>query len=148
VADAYVTALGMLARRELSAAQLRQRLARRQFAPDDIASALARLTADGTVDDRRVARAYARMEASIKARGRRRVLQAVQRLGITSDVAEDAVAEVYGELDEEALFTKALDKRLRGMSIRDLDDKARARIVRQLSAQGYEPSRILRALRR
>ena len=45
----------MLARRELSEAQLRQRLARRQHDPDAIEEALTRLKAERSLDDERVA---------------------------------------------------------------------------------------------
>jgi regulatory protein len=145
--DAYATALNLLSRRELSASQLRERLARRRCAPEDIAAALDRLVRDGTVDDRRVARAFARVEASIKGRGRRRALQAVQRLGIPVDVAKEAVDAVFDELDEAALFERALEKRLKGASPRDLDERARARLVRQLVAQGFAPDQVFRALR-
>jgi regulatory protein len=146
--DAYTTALTLLSRRELSARQLRERLARRHFAREDIDSAIERLTSDRTVDDRRVALASARMEAAIKGRGKRRVRQAVQRLGVSADIAESAVDEVFGEMDEAALLDRALEKRLKGVSVRDLDDKARARIIRHLIAQGFEPAHVLRLLRR
>jgi SOS response regulatory protein OraA/RecX len=75
------------------------------------------------------------------------VLQAVQRLGISADDAESAVNEVFGDVDEAALLERALEKRLKGASVRDLDDKAKARIIRHLVAQGFEPSRVFRILR-
>ena len=145
--DAYTTALALLSRRELSAEQVRARLSRRQFAREDIEAVLQRLISDRTIDDRRVALAYARMEASVKGRGRRRILQSVQRLGIDPNVAEDAVNEIFGEIDEASLFNKALEKRLKGATLNDLDHKAKARIIRQLVGQGFALSRIMRALR-
>ena len=145
--DAYTTALTLLSRRELSAKQLRDRLKRRKFAPDDIDATINRLIRDRTVDDLRVARAFARMESSIKGRGKRRVLLAVQRLGIDSGTAEDAVNEVFGEVDEDALLQRALEKRLKGHSVEELDEKARSRIIRQLVGQGFSFSSVLRALR-
>jgi regulatory protein len=145
--DAYSAALTLLSRRELSVRQLRERLARRKFEPDEITSALERLIRDRTVDDDRVALAFARMEASIRGRGKRRVLQAIQRLGVSADVAERAVREVFGEVDESALLTRAIEKRLRGSAVADLDEKGRARLIRQLVAQGFAPSQVLRALR-
>ena len=148
--DAYTTALTLLSRRELSTRQLRERLARRKFDRDAIDAAVERLTRDRTVDDRRVAVASARMEAAIKGRGKRRVLQSIQRLGVSADVAEAAVAEVYGDLDEAALLDRAIEKRLKGTPVRELDDKGKARLIRHLVAQGFDPSQVfarLRALR-
>jgi regulatory protein len=138
----------LLSRRELSARQLRERLARRKFSPEEIAATVDRLVRDRTVDDRRVAVAYARMEAAIKGRGKRRVLQAVQRLGISADVAAEAVDDVFGEVDEDALLARALDRRLKGQAISALDEKGRARLVRQLVGQGFSLTRVLRALGR
>jgi hypothetical protein len=40
-----------------------------------------------------------------------------------------------------------LDRRLKGTAVRDLDEKSRARIVRHLVGQGFDLSRVLRALR-
>jgi regulatory protein len=146
--DAYSTALTLLSRRELSARQLRERLIRRKFSANDIDAALDRLMQDRTVDDRRVAVASARMEAAIKGRGKRRVLQTVQRLGIAADIAKTAVDDVFDEVDEASLLDRALDKRLKGASLQDLDDKGRARVIRHLVAQGFEPSQVFARLRR
>lgn len=146
--DAYTTAITLLSRRELSTRQLRDRLGRRKFSLQEIDAVVERLTRDRTVDDRRVAIASARMEAAVKGRGKRRVLQSVQRLGIAADVAQSAVDDVFGEVDEEVLLDRALDKRLKGGSPRTLDAKAKARVVRHLVAQGFAPSQVLARLRR
>jgi regulatory protein len=146
--DVYTTALTLLSRRELSVRQLRERLARRKFEPEAISATIERLLRDRTLDDRRVAVAYARSEASIKGRGKRRVLRAVQHIGISADIAEDAVNEVFGELDETALFDRALEKRLKGVAVRDLDEKTRSRIIRQMVGQGFDIGRVMRMLRR
>ena len=147
MADAYIVALKLLSARELSEAQLRTRLTRRELDPDDIDAAIARLREDGTLNDRRVAVAAARLESVIRHRGRARVLQKVRRLGIDGSTAESAVAEVFGEVDEGALLDHALERRLRGASPRDLDEKGRARIVRGLAAQGFAFDAILKRLR-
>jgi regulatory protein len=145
--DAYTTALTLLSRRELSAAQLRTRLARRKFDTVEIDEAIVRLTKDHTLDDRRVAVAAARMEGAIRRRGRRRVLQRVQQLGVSASVAKSAVDEVFAEIDEAALLEAALERKLKGANPRDLDDKAKARIVRSLVGQGFDASVVLERLR-
>jgi regulatory protein len=147
VADAFTVALTLLSARELSETQLRARLARRKLDPDDINEAITRLKADGTLNDRRVARAMARMESEIKHRGRSRVIQKIRQAGIDGDTAEDAVREVFEDVDETALLDRALERRLRGKSPRDLDDKGRARIVRGLMAQGFRLEAVLRRLK-
>ena len=137
----------MLSRRELSEAQIRTRLARREFEDDEIEAAVERLRQDGTINDRRVALAAARMESTIRHRGRSRVLQKLRTLGIDADVAESAVNEVFEEVDEGALLDRAFERRLRGQDPKNLDDKARARIVRGLAAQGFRFEAIMKRLK-
>jgi regulatory protein len=143
--NAYLTALRQLARRELSEAQIRQRLSRRGFLPDDIDTAIARLRADGSLDDARVATAIARSQLSLKKRGERRVRREIEAAGIASALAERAVAEVYGEVDADALLAAAIDRRL-GTRRLD-DDREMARLYRYLVGQGFESDRAMAALR-
>jgi regulatory protein len=147
MADAYIVALTLLSARELSEAQLRTRLRRREFDAAAIDEAVARLKEDRTLDDRRVALALARMESAIKHRGRSRVIQKIRQAGINSDTAEDAVQEVFEEVDESALLDRALERRLRGKTPKELDDKGRARIVRGLVAQGFRLEAILKKMK-
>jgi len=142
----YLTALKQLARRELSEAQLRQRLSRRKFSPDDIDTTIARLLQDGSLDDARVAGAIARSQLSLKKRGARRVRREIEAAGIASALAERAVAEVYGEVDGEALLAAAIDRRL-GTRRLD-DDREMARLYRYLVGQGFESDRAMVALRK
>ena len=53
--SAYAAALAMLARRELSAAQLHERLLRKAYTPDEAETAVTRLRQERAVDDRRTA---------------------------------------------------------------------------------------------
>lgn len=147
MADAYLTALTMLGSRELSEAQVRTRLVRRKFEADDIDEAIDRLLRDGTLNDRRVALAAARLESSIRHRGRARVLQKLRQLGIDSSTAESAVTEVFAEVDEGAILDRALERRLRGQTPKSLDEKGRARIIRGLVAQGFSIEAIVKRLR-
>jgi regulatory protein len=145
--QAYIAGLTLLARRELAEAQLRQRLVRRKFEPDDIDAAIARLRQEQAIDDRRTAVACARTELRVKHRGRARVVRHIESLGIARDVARDAVAEVFGEIDEGELLEQALNRRLRhGM---DLSDAAVfRRLHRYLLGQGFDPERVTTLLRR
>jgi regulatory protein len=146
VASAYISGLKMLARRELSEAQVRARLARRQFDPDAVDAAIARLQRERALDDRRTALACARTEAHVKRHGRLRALRQVETLGIARDVAREAVAEVFGDLDEDLLIQEALDRRLRHSA--SLEEAAAVRRVhRYLLAQGFDAARVQAAIR-
>jgi regulatory protein len=140
--DAYAAGLTLLARRELSTAQLRARLVRRAFDEDDIDAAVARLRQEGALDDRRTALACARTEVHVKRRGRLRVLRQVESLGIDRETARAAVAEVFADVDEDAQMAQALERRLRSGDVSDL-----RRIQRYLLAQGFDPGKVNAALR-
>jgi regulatory protein len=144
---AYVDALRMLARRELSEAQVRQRLARREHDEADIDEAVTRLRQERAVDDARVAEAIARSETAVRKRGRLRVTRKIESAGIASSTAKQAVDEVFGALDPDALLESALAKRLRlGKAI--ADDREFNRLYRYLVGQGFESDRVLARLRK
>jgi regulatory protein len=144
--DTYLTALKMLGRRELSEAQLRQRLLRRQHDPDAIEAALTRLKSDRSLDDERVAGAIARSETNLKKRGRYRVTRQIEAAGIASSIAKRIVEETFADIDGDALLAQALDRRLRGRTS-IADDREFQRLYRYLVAQGFEPDRVLALLR-
>ncbi len=144
---AYVAGLTLLARRELAEAQVRTRLAKRQFDEEEIDAAVTRLLRERALDDRRTALACARTEVRIRHRGRARVVRQIEALGIARDVAREAVAEVFAEVDEAALLEQALDRRIRhGMSLSD--PAVFRRVHRYLLGQGFEPARVMTLLRR
>ena len=147
MADAYTVALTLLSARELSEAQLRTRLKKRKLDEDDIGEAIARLKADGTLNDRRVAMAVGRMESAIRGRGKVRAIQKIRQAGIDSDTAAEAVREIFEDVDEEALLDQAIERKLRGKTSKELDDKGKARIVRALAGQGFRLDAILRRLK-
>ena len=144
--DTYLTALKMLVRRELSEAQLRQRLLRRQHDPDAIEAALTRLKSERNLDDERVAGAIARSETNLKKRGRFRVTRQIEAAGIASSIAKRVVDETFAAIDGDALLTQALARRLHGRR-RIEDDREFQRLYRYLVAQGFEPDRVLALLR-
>jgi len=142
---AYVDGLKMLARRELSEKQVRERLARKGHEREAIDNAIARLHEERALDDTRVAEAIARTETSIRRRGKVRVQMQIQRAGIDKSVAKRAMDEVFGAIDDDALIEASLNKRLRG---RDTiaDDREFQRLYRYLAGQGFESDRIMKVL--
>jgi regulatory protein len=143
--SAYVDGLKMLARRELSEQQVRQRLARKQHEPGEIDAAIARLREERALDDARVAAAIARSETSIRKRGKLRVRMQIERAGISKDVAKRAIDEVFGNLDDDTLLQASLAKRLRGRET-IADDREFQRLYRYLIVQGFESDRVIKAL--
>ena len=146
VRAAYVAGLKMLGRRELSEAQVRERLARRGHEPDSVDAAVARLLEERAIDDVRVAEAIVRTQSSTRGRGRLRVLREVERAGIAAALARRAVDEVFGGLDPDALLEASLAKRLaKGEPV--ADEAEFRRLYRYLMGQGFEADRIIAALK-
>jgi regulatory protein len=143
---AYVDGLKLLARRELSRAQVRQRLLRRHPA-DLVDDAIARLSEDKAIDDARVAEAIARTQTSVRGRGRQRVRMEIERAGIDNATARRVVDEVFTSLDDDALLEAALARRLRADGS-VTDDRQMARLYRRLVAEGFDADRVLASLKR
>jgi len=146
VASAYVDALKMLARRELSEAQLRQRLARRGHAADAVDAAVEKLRAERALDDARVAETIARTQATVRGRGAHRVRREIEAAGIGRADAQRAVDDAFKDIDADALLEAALSRRLRGRD-RIADDREFQRLYRYLVAQGFDVDRVVRALK-
>jgi regulatory protein len=135
----------MLARRELSEAQVRQRLARKSHEPDAIDDAVARLLGERAIDDTRVAEAIARTETAIHRRGKARVRLQIERAGIAKSLARHAVDEVFDAIDGEAHIEASLKKRLHGRE-GIVDDREFQRLFRYLVGQGFEVDEVMKAL--
>jgi regulatory protein len=146
MSSAYLDGLKMLARRELSEAQVRQRLARREHAEEDIDAAVERLKNERAIDDARVAEEIARTETVVKRHGKLRVARQIESAGIAASTAKHAVDKVFGALDDNALIEAALAKRLRGRD-RAADDREAQRLYKYLVSQGFEPEAVAKVLR-
>jgi regulatory protein len=144
---AYLDALKLLARRELSEAQVRQRLARKGHDPEAIDTAVSRLLHERAIDDARVAGAIARTETVVKRRGKLRVRRQVEQAGIASATARRAVDDTFESIDDAALMEASLLKRLRGRP-QIADQSEFRRLYRYLIGQGFEPDRVLASLKK
>lgn len=143
---AYVAGLRLLARRELSEAQIRQRLLRRGHTLGDVDVAIERLKTERALDDARVADALTRTAIVVRGRGRLRVSRALAQAGIDPKVADRALDRAYGDTDADALLAAVLDKRLRGRTT-IADEREMQRLYRYLLGQGFESDRILSVLK-
>lgn len=144
---AYVAGLKLLAARELAEAQVRERLLRRQFSPDDVDAAVNRLRDERAIDDQRAAHAYARTEARVHGRGRLRVLRRLHAMGIAADVARAAVGDAFGDMNDADRIRQTIDRRLRpGDTL--TDPRVAARLHRYLLGQGFPAGEVTSVLSR
>ena len=143
--DPFLAGLKMLARRELSNAQVKDRLRNRNFSEDLIEVAITRLNDEGALNDRRTATAFARQSLELKLRGQRRVLRDIQQhLGISRANARAAVDEVYADVAERNLVERSLDRRGAG---RIRTTQAFRRLYHALLRQGFDHSTIVSVLK-
>jgi regulatory protein len=143
--DPYTAAVQMLARRELSVKQLRARLLQRTGRADEVEAAIERLRANGSLDDERVATAYARTAAHVKGRGRDRILRELSQMGIAQATARRAVDEVANPAEERDRLQRALVRRAKGIDLRE--PAAMRRVFAALIRQGFDPEHVQHAMR-
>ncbi len=136
-------ALRLLARRELTTSQLRERLLRRGLPLDEIDRTIDRLTRAGLLDDARTALAHARRTVQVKLRGRHRARRELEALGVDTPVAERALALVFDEVDEAAVLERAIAKRVRGPALTRTEAR---RLHQALVRQGFARDQVTAAL--
>jgi SOS response regulatory protein OraA/RecX len=137
----------MLGRRELSVQQVRDRLIEREHAREEVDRAIALLLENKALDDARVAAAYVRTALKIKGRGRLRIQRELLMMGIAKEVAAEALAAAFGEVDERTLIAKALQKKLRNNQ-KIATPAEYARVFQFLMRQGFSPGGVTAVLRR
>ncbi len=103
-------ALHLLAHRDRSEGELRQRLIAREHPPAAVADALERLRDAGLLNDARFARAYAKDRLRARPTGRTRLLADLRARGLAPDLAEAAADEALRDTSEseEELIRRAL----------------------------------------
>ena len=142
--DPYIVGLKMLARRELSTSQVRERLCKKGFADDESELAIRRLQQERALDDGRTAMAFARQALNLKMRGRQRTLREIQALGIDRRVARVAVDEVYATVDERELVERVLARRLSSPISSPAEFR---RLYQALLRQGFDSGTVVSALK-
>jgi regulatory protein len=149
-------AIRLLAHRARSETELRQRLARRDFAPPLVDRTLAWLDERGYLDDRAFAEAYVRDRLRLRPRGRIGLIQELRRKGVHGDTAEAAANAVMaaegvddGDLALEAARAWARKNApLLGDAPRDAEQRRRARrrLYGHLARRGFTPGPIRAAM--
>jgi regulatory protein len=137
---AYLRALRWLTARELSEAQVRERLEERGYSQEAISPAIKRLKDERALDDLRAATMIARTEAKVHRHGPRRVMGKLVAMRIDRDMAKEVVRNLFGETDEQDLLEATLERRLQGKPERLADAKERRKIRAYLVRQGFSPS--------
>jgi len=149
-AELYDYAIGALARRSRSVAELKRLLRNRVEADTEFGKTLVeliivRLKDHGYLNDARYAAAYSSYRRDTEKFGRMRVVTDLKAKGVHGDVIEKAVDAVYGGVKEEELARAYLRrKRLE----KPKDQKGAARIFRNLMRAGFGSKTIFTILKK
>ena len=151
-AELYEYAIGALARRMRSVAELKRLLRNRVEADTEFGKTLVelivvRLKDQGYLNDAKYAAAFSSYRRDNDKFGRMRVVNDLKAKGVHGDVIEKAVSSVYDEVKEENLARDYLrHKRLQ--KPKDKNQKQAARIYRQLMRAGFGSKTIFTILKK
>src|SRR3990170_5562173 len=95
--ECFDRAMASLGSRLHSRAELHRKLMRREYGETVVNAVLDDLARLGYVDDERFAKTKALSAAQYKHHGRRRAFQELRKAGVTNEVADKALADVYSE---------------------------------------------------
>lgn len=137
---AYNYAVSLLARRDHSESELKNKLALKGY-KSGAEEAIEKLKNGGYIDDSRFARLYVRELQTLKKYGKRRIEQELYRKGIDRDIIREVLDET--EFDESELVMLIERKYARYLS----DEKGINKTVNALLRLGYSYGEIRDALR-
>ena len=151
-AELYDYAVGALARRMRSVAELKRLLRNRVEADTEFGKTLVeliivRLKDQGYLNDAKYAAAFSSYRRDNEKFGRRRVTTDLKAKGVHGEVIERAVSMAYDQVKEETLAREYL-RRKRLQKPKDRDQKQSARIFRQLMRAGFETKTIFGILKK
>ncbi len=135
--ECFDTALRLLTLRLHSVAQVRRKLARKQWGEDVIEATIEELVRLGYLDDERFARTQAMAALHHKQHGPRRAMLELLKAGVNRDAASRAIEDVYGSTDNIAVARELARKR--SDRLRKLEPTvARRRLAGLLQRRGFE----------
>ena len=143
VREAFELAVGAIARKERTAAELRDLLLGRGVDPEVAAEVLERLAAIGELDDRRFALSFAADKRELRGWGPERIRGALIGRGVDAALADEAAGgEDPGALADRAASLLAA----RGEPLDD--DGSRGRALAYLARRGFDYEVAYEAVRR
>lgn len=143
--ECFNKAAHLLTLRPHSRAELFAKLRRQEWADGVVEAVVDDLTHMGYLNDADFARAKARNSIEQKRHGKRRAFLELIRAGVDGDVANQAVAEVYGQSDAKQIALELAEKYAPRLARFDRQT-ARRRLAGMLARRGYESDLIRNVL--
>ncbi|MDQ1363882.1 MAG: regulatory protein [Pseudomonadota bacterium] len=126
-------AMGLLARREHSASELKRKLQQKGCAADEIVSGLSQLQADGALSDRRFTEAYVHMRKN-KGYGPVRIMAELREKGVSAELANEYLYQDV--LDWQAILRQQYLKKYSGEPLTDYHEKSKR--IGYLQTRGFK----------
>lgn len=147
-AELYEYAVGALARKMRTVAELKRLLRSRAHPGEDgemaVEVVIAKLKEQKYLNDSRYAAAYSQYRQTNEKFGRRRVITDLKAKGVHNEVIEQAVHSAYADVNEEKLARQFLErKRLK----KPHTERESARLFRMLVRAGFSSSTIFKVLK-
>lgn len=140
---ARVAALRLLTRRDYTTSELRTKLLDRELPEPEVTTAIADLTREGLVSDRRVAESFVRVASNLKGRGRHRIERELEHRGVDRGIIRDALAGLP-VADETASIRRFLERKHLPARLSPAEHR---RVFGQLMRRGFSADLIASALR-
>ena len=143
----YDRAVGLLAFRARSVAELRRQLIAKNEPVAEVEEAIAKLVDLGLLNDGNFARQFARTRIVGAGASRLRIAQELSRKGVPRDVADDALNSLRDDdgLDPSATIHRVAGKKWRALAKLD-PQTARRRLYAFLARRGFNPDEIRGAM--
>lgn len=143
--SAQGVALRLLAIRGRTVSEMKERLLKKGFLPEEVEETLHRLLEQGYLNDHRFALDWIRGRLARAPVGRQRIASELKAKGVGEAAIRRALMEVYAQADEYQLASKAALRRLPLMQGLPLE-KQRRRLFTYLRRLGFSASTALTVL--
>jgi regulatory protein len=144
--SAFAFILAKLGQRDHTEKELKAALARKGYSEEKAEASLARARREGLVNDERLARNLAGINARTGKRGLRRVVAILRHKGIPAQTAQAAAKAAFAESEEAEPSLIRFATRLLEQARGDTLKEKRLRVLRSLVSRGFELSEARRAL--
>lgn len=141
-------ALRLLARKDYSCAEMRQKLLQKGFSLREIENVLHKLSVQQLLNDLRYAQRLANYYAQEKLWGPWRIKHKLQEKGICPEVAEEAVTQEEKNFPVEERLKKFLEKKLKNRTLSEFSHEERKKLTNQLYRHGFSWEEIFHILSR
>ncbi len=129
--EAWRKGLELLGRREHTAFELERKLKSRGFGGEAVTAALTTLRGAGYLDDRRYAEAWTRYRLKRRPEGRSHLAAGLARHGVSRDLIESVLQEMFTEEEAKAALARAAEKILKKRNMDELS------LIKYLTGRGF-----------